>query len=64
MQRHLILTFIGVVLAIALVAWVRPETVGGTTFLVVVVLLSVNAIGAIVGLVRKRPATVRQGRER
>ena len=64
MQRHIILTFIGVVLAIALVAWVRPETAGGTTFLVVIILLAVNAIGAIVGLMRKRPATGRQGRER
>ena len=61
MQRHVILTFIGVVLAIALVAWVRPETAGGTTFLVVIILLAVNAVGAIVGLMRKRP--VRQSRD-
>lgn len=65
MQRHIILTFFGIVLAIALVAWVRPETTGGTAFLVVITLLAVNAIGAIVGLMRRRlaaTAPVRQER--
>jgi hypothetical protein len=48
LRKHVILTFIGVVVAVTLVAWVRPETPGGTTFLVVVAILAVNAIGATI----------------
>ena len=46
MQTHLVSTFIGVLLAIGLVAWIQPNT-GGTTFIVVVTLLAVNAVGAL-----------------
>jgi hypothetical protein len=48
LQRHVILTFIGVMIAIGLVAWVQPANAGGTAFLVVITLLAVNALGAII----------------
>ena len=48
MQKHILLTFAGVLLAIVLVAWIKPLSTGGTTFIVVVTLLAVNAVGALV----------------
>ena len=48
MQKHIVLTFVGVLLAIGLVAWIQPLSTGGTTFIVVVTLLAVNAVGALV----------------
>lgn len=47
MQQHALLTLFGLILAALVVAWIQPNTNGGTTFLVVVVLLLANAFGAI-----------------
>jgi hypothetical protein len=47
MQKHALLTLLGLVLAALTVAWIRPNTIGGTAFVVVVSVLLVNAIGAI-----------------
>ena len=46
-KRHAGLTAVGLVLGSAVVYWLQPETVGGTTFVVVVCAVLVNAIGAI-----------------
>lgn len=48
MNTHVVLTFVGVLVAIVLVAWIEPLSTGGTTFIVVVTLLAVNAVGALV----------------
>ena len=48
MTTHVVLTCAGVLVAIALVAWIQPVSTGGTTFIVVVTLLAVNALGALV----------------
>jgi hypothetical protein len=47
LQKHAILTAIGTILAVAAVAWLEPNTAGGTTFVVVFLLVIVNAVGAI-----------------
>ena len=52
-QKHAILTAVGLLLAIVAVAWLEPNSAGGTTFVVVFLLLVVNALGAI--LIRARP---------
>jgi hypothetical protein len=52
-QKHAILTAVGLLLSILAVAWLEPNSVGGTTFVVVFLLLVVNALGAIV--IRARP---------
>jgi TRAP-type uncharacterized transport system fused permease subunit len=53
MQKHAILTAVGLLLSILAVAWLEPNSAGGTTFVVVFLLLVVNALGAIV--IRARP---------
>ena len=52
-QKHAILTAVGLFLSILAVAWLEPNSAGGTTFVVVFLLLVVNALGAI--LIRARP---------
>jgi hypothetical protein len=52
-QKHAILTAVGLLLSIVAVAWLEPNSTGGTTFVVVFLLLVVNALGAIV--IRARP---------
>jgi len=47
MLKHASLTLIGLVLGALLVFWIRPETDGGTAFLVVVGMLFSNVVGAI-----------------
>ena len=53
MQKHAILTAVGLLLSILAVAWLEPNSAGGTTFVVVFLLLVVNSLGAIV--IRARP---------
>jgi hypothetical protein len=62
MQKHALLTLLGLVLAGLTVAWLRPNTIGGTTFVVVVSVLLVNAIGAIA--IRPRKAQRRAPKAR
>ena len=52
-QKHAILTAVGLLLSVVAVAWLEPNSTGGTTFVVVFLLLAVNAIGAM--LIRARP---------
>ncbi|MGJ4941506.1 hypothetical protein ACQR1W_13110 [Bradyrhizobium sp. HKCCYLS1011] len=47
LQQHTILSVVGIAFAIAAVAWLQPVTAGGTTFVVVCVVLVVNAFGAL-----------------
>jgi hypothetical protein len=47
LQKHALLTLFGLVLAALAVAWIQPNTTGGTTFVVVVMVLFVNVTGAI-----------------
>jgi hypothetical protein len=47
MQKHALLTLLGLILAALAVAWLRPNAIGGTAFVVVVSVLLANAIGAI-----------------
>ena len=53
MQKHVILTFVGLVLAIAVVAWIRPNTTGGVTLLGALAMLSTIAVGSL--FIRARP---------
>jgi hypothetical protein len=46
-SRHAILTALSLILGIALVWWVQPETTPGTIFLVAVTVIVVNAVGVI-----------------
>jgi len=52
-QKHAILTALGLILSIMAVAWLQPRGTGGTTLVVVVLLLVVNAVGAMI--LRGRP---------
>lgn len=47
MQKHALLTLFGLLLAALAVAWIQPNTNGGTTFVVVVMVLFTNAVGVI-----------------
>jgi len=46
-RRHAVLTAVGLVLGSATVYWLEPETLGGTTFVMVTWMALVNAVGAI-----------------
>jgi hypothetical protein len=48
LQKHAILTAVGLILSILAVAWLQPNSAGGTTFVVVFLLLVVNAVGAVI----------------
>lgn len=50
MQKHVVLTAIGLVLGLIVLAWVRPETAPGATLLVALAILLVNAFGAFLRL--------------
>ena len=54
LQKHALLTLFGLVLAALAVAWLQPNTNGGTTFVVVIAVLFVNAVGGIVIRFRTR----------
>ena len=58
MQKHALLTLLGLVLGALAVAWIQPNTNGGTTFVVVVSVLLVNAVGAIAIRPRKQQREV------
>ena len=45
MQKHALLTLLGLLLAALAVASIRPNESGGTAFVVVLSVLSTNAIG-------------------
>jgi hypothetical protein len=51
MQKHLILTGAGVLLGLATLAWLRPETPAGATVIVAGSVLLINVAGAILNLV-------------
>jgi hypothetical protein len=46
-QKHLILGAIGLLLGVAGLSWVRPETSDGATMLVLIILLVVQAVGMV-----------------
>lgn len=56
MQKHIALTLIGILLAIAAIGWLQPNS-DGAIFIVFIMLLSTNVIGGIVlrlfSLIRK-----------
>ena len=54
LQKHIFVTVIGIVLSIIAVAWLQPQSAGGTTLVVVFLVLLVNAVGAI--FIRGAPA--------
>jgi hypothetical protein len=69
LQKHALLTLFGLVLAALAVAWIQPNTNGGTAFVVVMMVLFANAVGAIVirsrtkqGGTAKAPAVAPGGR--
>jgi hypothetical protein len=55
LQKHAILTAVGLILSILAVAWLQPISAGGTTFVVVFLLIVVNAVGAVI--IRTGPTT-------
>jgi len=60
MQKHVLLTFVGLILAIALVAWLRPATAGGVTLVGATAMLFTISVGSL--FIRNRPK-VTQRRE-
>ena len=56
MQKHVILTAVGLVLGLAALVWVAPATNAGATFLVLLIIVVVNAVGALMTLWRDRRA--------
>jgi multisubunit Na+/H+ antiporter MnhG subunit len=48
MQKHIILTAISLLLSVLGVAWVQPNTTAGVSFLVLFIVVLVNAGGALV----------------
>ncbi len=61
MQKHALLTLLGLILAALTVAWLRPNNIGGTGFVVVVSLLLVNAVGAIASKRRSQATALNCG---
>ena len=59
MRKHALLTMAGILFGVLALAWVRPETPGGSTFLVVAAVAVANAIGALVPT-RAKPAIATQ----
>ena len=58
--KHIVLTVAGLLAGLALLAWLRPTTSAGATVLLLLCIAIVNALGAIVALLRggaKRPET-------
>jgi multisubunit Na+/H+ antiporter MnhG subunit len=55
MQKHIVLSAIGLILGLLALAWVRPQTPSGATLLVLLVIAIVNAFGAFVRLPDRRP---------
>jgi hypothetical protein len=51
--RHAVLSAIALLLGVALVLWVRPDTADGRIFLIAIVVAAINAIGAVVWRVPK-----------
>lgn len=54
-QKHAILTAVGLILSVLAIAWLQPNEAGGTTLVVVFLLIVVNAVGAI--FIRTGPTT-------
>jgi hypothetical protein len=46
-QKHAILTAVGLILSVLAIAWLQPNETGGTTLVVVFLLIVVNAVGAV-----------------
>jgi hypothetical protein len=55
MQKHLILTGAGLGLGLLALAWLRPNTSGGATLVVVLGVLLANTMGAVVWRQAPRP---------
>lgn len=52
MQKHLMLTALGLLLGLAALALIEPDTKPGAVFLVFLAIVVVNAAGALVALLR------------
>jgi len=50
MRKHAILTAVGLLIGLLALAWVQPNTSAGATFLVLLGVVLVNAVGAILSL--------------
>ena len=46
-QKHAILTAVGLILSVLAITWLQPNETGGTTLVVVFLLIVVNAVGAV-----------------
>ena len=51
LKRHSVLSGLAAVVSIAAVAWVQPETAGGTALVIAVIFILFNLLGAILGLI-------------
>jgi hypothetical protein len=49
MGKHIVLSVVGVLLGLAALAWIQPNTSAGATFLLTLSIALVNAVGYIVG---------------
>lgn len=47
-QKHAVLTAIGLVLGIAVLFWVQPQTSAGASFLLVVIVVILNAVAVFI----------------
>jgi multisubunit Na+/H+ antiporter MnhG subunit len=50
MQKHIVLTAVGLLLGLLALAWVRPNTSAGASLLLLVAIVVVNAVGALAAL--------------
>jgi hypothetical protein len=48
MRKHLVLTAMGLILALLALAWMRPNTSAGASLVIVLTIMIVNAIGVLV----------------
>jgi TRAP-type uncharacterized transport system fused permease subunit len=55
MQKHVVLTAVGLLLSLLVLAWVRPNTSAGASLLILTIIVVVNAIGVVV--MRRSPPT-------
>jgi multisubunit Na+/H+ antiporter MnhG subunit len=51
MQKHVVLTAVGLLLGLLALAWVQPNTSGGASLLILVTIIVVNAVGVVVNAV-------------
>jgi len=50
MQKHVVLTAVGLLLGLLALAWVRPDTSAGASLLMLITIVVANAVGVLAAL--------------